>query len=165
MVYKKYLETGFLLNRSLSFKAYKTYITAILFLKLYKNKNIRFTFKARVDAADKGKMQSMCSIPELSKRNFCDGLEIKFTSPQGQIQQAGASEAAEKSVIPCFTLVIDYKRLDTRLYFIITSSHTKHKPQENVSHYMNSPIFTLYTTMVVGRGGAGGLGSSLHFEI
>jgi len=75
---------------------------------------MRFTFKATADSADKGKMHSICSTPELSKRNFCDGLEIKFTSPLGQIQQAGASETVEKRVIPCFTLVNDYKRLDTR---------------------------------------------------
>jgi len=37
------------------------------------------------------------------QRNFCDGLEIKFTSPLGVIQQDGASETAAKSVSPCFT--------------------------------------------------------------
>jgi len=38
---------------------------------------------------------------------------MKFTSPLGQIQQAGVSEKAEKTVTPCFTLISDYKRLDT----------------------------------------------------
>jgi len=71
---------------------------------------MRFTFKATADAADKGKTHSTCSTPELSKRNFYNGLEIKFTSPLRQIEQAGASETAEKSVTPCFTLVSDYKR-------------------------------------------------------
>jgi len=42
--------------------------------------------------------------------NFCDGLEIRFPSLLGEIQQTGASETARKSVIPCFTLVSDYKR-------------------------------------------------------
>jgi len=45
-------------------------------------------------------------------------LEIKFTLLLGEIQQAGASETAGKSVTPCFTLVSDYKRLDTRSYCI-----------------------------------------------
>ena len=58
------------------------------------------------------------------ERNFCDGLEIMFTSLLGEIQQAGASETAGKSVTPCFTLVSDYKRLDTMSYFIITNFHT-----------------------------------------
>jgi len=75
---------------------------------------MRFTFKATADAADKDKMHSICSSPELSKRNFCDGLEIKFASPLGQIQRAGASETVQKSVTSCFTLVNDYKRIDAR---------------------------------------------------
>jgi len=33
-------------------------------------------------------------MPELSERNFCDGLERKFTSPVGGMQQAGASETS-----------------------------------------------------------------------
>jgi len=49
-------------------------------------------------------------MPELSETNFCDGLEIKFTSPMGVIQQGGASETAVKSVRPTpgfyFRLVI-----------------------------------------------------------
>jgi len=49
-------------------------------------------------------MHSICSTPELSEREiFCDGLEIKFTSLLGEIQQAGASETAGKSVtVFCF---------------------------------------------------------------
>jgi len=91
-------------------------------------------------------MHSICSTPELSEeRNFCDGLEIMFISLLGEIQQAGASETAGKSVTPCFTLVNDCKRLDTQSYFIITSFHTEFKPQKNVSHDMNSPTFTLCT--------------------
>jgi len=41
--------------------------------------------------------------PELSERDFCDDLEMNFTSPLGGMQQAGAPEAVSKSVIPCFT--------------------------------------------------------------
>jgi len=72
-----------------------------LVLELYENKNIRWSFKA--NAADKGEWYSICSTPELAERNFCDGLETKFTSPLGWIQQADASETAAKSVTPSFT--------------------------------------------------------------
>jgi len=40
----------------------------------------------------------------LTKRNFCDGTEMKFTSPSGDIQQPGGPETPAKSVTPCFTL-------------------------------------------------------------
>jgi len=33
---------------------------------------------------------------------FCDGLEMKFTSPLGRIQQAGAPETVAKSVVNCY---------------------------------------------------------------
>ena len=70
-----------------------------------------------------------------------------------------------KVVTPCFTLVSDYKQLDTRSYFIITNFHTELKPQENISHDMNSPTFTLYTTMGVGSGGVKGILALPAFEI
>ena len=44
-------------------------------------------------------MHVILSTPELSKRNFCDSLEIKFISPLGEIQQAGVSEKAEKVLL------------------------------------------------------------------
>jgi len=34
---------------------------------------------------------------------FCDGLEIKYTSPLGKIQQASVPETVAKNVTPCFT--------------------------------------------------------------
>ena len=71
-----------------------------LVAKLYKNKNLRCSFKATAVAAVKGKIYGICSMPDLSERNFCNGLEMKFTSPLGVIQQA---ETAAKSVTPCFT--------------------------------------------------------------
>jgi len=43
-------------------------------------------------------------MPKLPGRNFCDGLEMKFTSPLGGIQQVGAPETAAKSVTPCLTV-------------------------------------------------------------
>jgi len=58
-------------------KAYKTHITAILthlVLKLNKNKNIRCSFKATANAADKRKLFSIGSTVAMSERNFCDGL-------------------------------------------------------------------------------------------
>jgi len=42
-------------------------------------------------------------MPELSEKNFCDGVEMKCASPIGGIQQAGAPETAAKSVAPYFT--------------------------------------------------------------
>jgi len=67
-----------------------------------------------------------------------------------------------KVVTPCFTLVSDYKQLDTRSYFIITNFHTELKRQENISRDMNSPTVTPYTTKGVGRGEVEGvLGPSL----
>jgi len=94
------------------------------------------------------------STPDLSEGNFCHGLEMKFISPLGWIQQAGASETAAKSATSCFTVlsVSDHKSLGRSLYFISTNFHTELKPQVNVSHNMNSPVFTLYTTMGIERG-------------
>jgi len=34
--------------------------------------------KATADAEVTDKISSICSMPELSERNFCDGLEMKF---------------------------------------------------------------------------------------
>ena len=68
-----------------------------------------------------------------------------FASLLGEIQQTGHQKQLGEVVTPCFTLVSDYKQLDTRSYFIITNFHTELKPQENISHDMNYPTFTLYT--------------------
>jgi len=75
---KKHFETRLLLSQNLRFKVCKTYITAIFthsVLKLYKNKNRRWSFQTAADAADKGKLYSICSTPELSERNFRDGRQ------------------------------------------------------------------------------------------
>jgi len=72
------------------------------------------------------KLYSICSTPEMSERNFCDGLKIKFTSPLGGIQQAGAPKTAVKSVrLLVFIVVVDFKRLQFDLCFIITNFHTE----------------------------------------
>ena len=42
--------------------------------------------------------------PELSEKNFCDGLEIKLASSLGGIYQAYAPETDVKSVTTCFYL-------------------------------------------------------------
>jgi len=50
---KNDFETELVLSQGLSFKAYKMYITTIftrLVAKLYKNKNLRCSFKATADA-------------------------------------------------------------------------------------------------------------------
>jgi len=41
----------------------------------------------------------------LTERNFCDGIEMMFTSPLGDVQQAGAPETPAKSVT-CFTFTL-----------------------------------------------------------
>jgi len=53
-------------------------------------------------------------MPELSERHFCDGLEMKFTSPLDVIEQAGAPGTAVKSINSLF-----YFRL------VITSAYTQ----------------------------------------
>jgi len=73
----KKTETELLVGQNMNFKTYKVYIPAIvthLVAKLYKNKNLRCSFKATADTAVKGKIFSICSMPELSERNFCDGF-------------------------------------------------------------------------------------------
>jgi len=53
---KKNFETGLLLGQSWSFKVHKLYIIATfthLVLKLYKNENVRYSFKATADTANK----------------------------------------------------------------------------------------------------------------
>jgi len=71
------------------------YITAIFtdsVLKKVKNKNLRYAIKATVVF---GARQ-----PGLSKRNFCNGLEMKLSAPLGGIQQAGAQETDVKALLP-----------------------------------------------------------------
>jgi len=42
-------------------------------------------------------------MSELLERNFCDGLEMKFTSPLRGIQQLADLETAAESITPRFT--------------------------------------------------------------
>ena len=87
-----------LFSQSLSLMAYKTCITAIsthFVLKLYKN--LRCSFQATTDAAIKGKIHSICSMPEFLAWIVCNGLQTKFTLPLGGLQEAGATETATKS--------------------------------------------------------------------
>jgi len=51
-------------------------------------------FKATADAAVKGRIYSIFSMPEFSAKNFWDGLEKKFASPSDGIQQADVPETA-----------------------------------------------------------------------
>jgi len=85
---KKDFDTELLPSQGISFKAYKMCITAIFtqsVAKLYRHKILRYSFKAAGNAAVKGKIYSICSMPELSEKNFFNGLEMKFTSPLGGI--------------------------------------------------------------------------------
>ena len=80
------------------------YFTAIfthLVLSCTKTK-ICEVLKAAAYAADKGKLYSLCSTPEISERNFWDGLEMKFAPSLGEMQHVDAAETAAKSVISCF---------------------------------------------------------------
>jgi len=71
----KKTETRLLQGPGLSFKAYKTYITAV-FTHLNGTKanmsdvHSNLHFNATADVADKGKLYKICSTPELSERNF-----------------------------------------------------------------------------------------------
>ena len=93
-------ESILLLTECLSFNVYKMYITAIFthfVLKLYKNKNLRYSFeKATVDTADKAKLYLQHA--RVIRKDFCDGPEIKLTLPLGGIKQAGVPQTAAKIV-------------------------------------------------------------------
>ena len=45
-------------------------------------------------------------MPELSERNFCDGLEMKLAIPLVGILQDDAPETAVESDTPCFFLLV-----------------------------------------------------------
>jgi len=60
--------------------------------------------KAMADAAVQSKIQATVFVACQSyQTNFCHGLEMKFASPSGGIQQAGTPETVAKNVTPCFT--------------------------------------------------------------
>jgi len=90
---EKHFETGLLLGQCLSFKECETYITAIV-LKLYKNKNLRCLFKVTADAAEKGKLYSICSMPEISAE-----VKVSRNGPErrsGKIIIAGSAFRLEQ---------------------------------------------------------------------
>jgi len=53
------------------------------------------------------RMQTMtsyiCSTPELSERNFCNGLKMTLISPLGGIHHAGIPEIGAKALLLVFT--------------------------------------------------------------
>jgi len=71
-------ETESLLTHIFSFKTYKMYIAAIfthLVLELFKNKNLRYWFKATLTLETRiGYICNTHGYPEV-----CDGLEMKLT--------------------------------------------------------------------------------------
>jgi len=96
------------------------------------------------DAADTGKLYSICITAELPERNFFDVLEKKFASPLGGIQQAGARETCCEKRNSLFYIRLVITRGQIRLHFIITGFHTEIKTQVNVSNGMNTPAFALH---------------------
>jgi len=64
-------------------------------LKLCNNKNLRYWFEATLTLETR--VGYICNTHGY-QRGICDGLEMKLTKPLGGIQQAGAPEAAAKSV-------------------------------------------------------------------
>jgi len=58
------------------------------------------------------------------QRSFCDGLEMKFTSTLGWIQQLVRRKKLRKALPFAILSVSDCKRLDTSLYFIITNTQS-----------------------------------------
>ena len=92
----------FLVKAWVSFKANKMYTTAIfthLVVKLYKNKTLRCSFIATADAAHKSTMYSRPTVACQRYQRGISAMVLKWS----EMQQAGASETAAKSVSPCFT--------------------------------------------------------------
>jgi len=56
-------------------------------------------------------------MPELSHRNFCDGLEMKLPLSLIGILQAGAPETTVKIVTPCFTFSLCLQELRYKFVF------------------------------------------------
>jgi len=63
------------------------------------------------------------------------------------MKQVGAAETAAESFISFFTCgYSDYNRLDTSFIIANVNVYTELKPQRKVSHDINYPAFTPYTT-------------------
>jgi len=71
------------------------------YLVLNSTKNIRFTFKATAYAGDKGKMHSICSTPEVSKRReiFAMGLKLTLHHYQMRFSQLVRQKQLEKMLV------------------------------------------------------------------
>jgi len=101
-------------------------------------------------AADKDKIYSICSTPEIWERKFCNGLGIKFTSPLGEIQKAMAHQRQlRNALILVIVSVREYKRLNTyefvfHYYWLPHGAWTSGKchPWHEYSN-----IYTTYTTI------------------
>ena len=123
-----------LLRQCLSFKTYKTYITAIfthLVSKLCKKKNLRCSFRAMANAA--ARISYICSTPELLERNLCDSFEA-YIIIRWDTASWCARNSCEKRYSLFLCAVSDYKRFDWSSYFIIINFHTELKPQLKDSH-------------------------------
>ena len=105
----------------------------IHFLSCAKTK-ICDVLKATPNAADKGKFYTICRTPEISERNFCDGLEMKFAPPLGGMQQVGATETVAKSAIFCFyfRLVVRSSQIQVSILSSLTSTRSLNLRQRSV---------------------------------
>ena len=117
---------------------------AHLVLRLYKNKNLRFSFEAYTLMTDKSYLYHARVPREEFLRWSCNEACIT-------IRWDTASSCARNSRENAYSLFflglfrLD-KRLDTKLYFIANSIHTEIKPQAKVNHDMNSQALTPCTT-------------------
>jgi len=82
---------------------------------------------------------------------FAMGLKLSLHHHQVRFSKLVHQKQLRNVLLLVLLWLVIAKRLDTRSYFIITNFYTELKPQENVNHDMNSPTFTLYTTMGAGR--------------
>jgi len=78
------------------------------------------------------------------QRNFCDGLEMKFTSPLGGIQQAGAAKQLERAFLLVLLPVSDYKHVYKFVFYYHQLPHGAQTSGKGQPRH-EFPIFGPYT--------------------
>ena len=107
-------------------------------------------FKAAADAAVKGRIYSIYSMPELSEEFlWWSWNEGCITNRWDTASWCGRSSWKEHFSLFYFRLVITSAY--TNLYFIITNIHTELKPQVKASHGMNFQCLD-YTQCLINHG-------------
>ena len=76
-------------------------------------------------------------------------LEEVYVAIRRDTTSLCARHSCEKRYTLFLLAVIDYKRLDASLYFIINNFHTKIKPQVKVNHYETSVICTMHNIWLI----------------